>query len=315
MRGMRIRHLDPRVIELIGRRSRVWDDVSSMTIEQARAWVADVPPSSVPHERASVTANGTTIPLRIYRPAAEAPTGVALWIHGGGFCMGSLDMAEPLAHRLAETAGAAVVSVGYRLAPEHPFPAAPADCYAALCWVAEHAAGIAGREDARLAVAGESAGGNLAAVVSLLARDRGGPEITLQGLLYPMTSRYLDAASRTDPKCEVRAPWAAIEWLWEHYLPEADGDDPLASPLQAASHQGLPPAFVATAEWDTLRDEGEAYAEALCAAGGEVELRRYAGMPHGFADWLEELQTARDCMAELGQAVRARLTSTPASAR
>jgi acetyl esterase len=308
--------LDRQVAALIARRPRIWDDVSALTIEKARAWGAPdgggAPP--VPCEHASVAVLGGTIPLRIYRPDAAPSAGVVLWLHGGGFCMGSLDAAEPLAHRLAIASGATVVSVGYRLAPEHPFPTAPEDCYAALCWAAERAAGLSGRDAATLAVAGDSAGGNLAAVASLMARDRGGPAIALQALLYPMTSRHLDAASRTDPACAALAPWAAIEWIWGHYLGEADGVDPLASPLLAASHHDLPHALVVTAQYDLLRDEGETYAAALRAAGVDVELRRYAGMSHGFVDWLDELSAALECIAQIGGALRAALTAHQAVA-
>jgi acetyl esterase len=190
--------------------------------------------------------------------------------------------------------------VEYRLAPEHPFPAGLEDCYAALGWVAERAQELGGRVD-RVAVGGDSAGGNLAAAVSLMARDRGGPELALQVLLYPMTARVFDGSSRHDPAVSPSAPPEAIEWMWRRYLGEEDvTTDALFSPLDAETLTGLPPALVVTAEYDLLRDEGEAYAQRLEREGVPVELRRYDGMFHGFTDFSGVIDAADDCIAVMG---------------
>ncbi|WP_329172125.1 alpha/beta hydrolase [Streptomyces sp. NBC_01477] len=225
---------------------------------------------------------GGKLTARVYRPSAERPLPALLYYFGGGWTLGSIDTADVLCRTLAAEAGCLVVTVGYRLAPEHPFPAAVHDCHAALRWVAE-CAGDLGADPARLAVGGDSAGGNLAAAVTLLARAAGDLPLAAQLLVYPNTDQLADDGSMRDNA----DPWLfnhhSVAWYARHYLaPGADAADPLASPLRADDLSGLPPALVITAEYDPLRDQGEAYARRLAEAGVPVQLNRYLGMAHGF---------------------------------
>lgn len=223
--------------------------------------------------------------IRVYTPlgAAAGPLPVTVFFHGGGFVLGSLDTHDGLCRSLANGSGALVVSVDYPLAPEHPYPAAPEACFAATCWVAEHAAEFGG-DPSRIAVAGDSAGGNLAAVVTHLARERGGPELAFQLLIYPdLDFRRTNWSIRELAGLHGNVTREAQDWFMDHYLPEgADKLDPLVSPLLAPDLAGLPPALVITAEFDALRDEGEAYAARLADAGVPVEATRYPGMIHEF---------------------------------
>ncbi|AUY47990.1 alpha/beta hydrolase [Streptomyces sp. CB01881] len=222
--------------------------------------------------------------LRLYRPeqAGGAALPALLYLFGGGWTLGSPDTSDAICRRLTNAVGCVTASVGYRLAPEHPFPAAVHDCRAAAHWLAGHAADL-GIDPQRLAVGGDSAGGNLAAALTLLARDEGGPALRHQLLVYPNTDHRADTASLREHDDPALFNRRSVAWYWGHYLADpADGDHPHASPLRAPSLAGLPPATVITAEYDPLRDEGEHYAEALRAAGVVVESRRYAGMPHGF---------------------------------
>jgi acetyl esterase/lipase len=222
------------------------------------------------------------IPVRIFAPEGRAPMPILVYFHGGGWVIGTLETHDAVCRHLAKRAGAVVVSVDYRLAPEHKFPAGPEDCYAATCWAAEHAAEIGG-DARRIVVGGDSAGGNLAAVVSLMARDRGKPAIALQLLIYPVTDHRYDTLSYRDNADGYLLTKQAMVWFWNHYLAaERDGENPYASPLRAGDLKGLPPAMVVTAEFDPLRDEGEAYAARLREAGVPVKHRRYDGIIHGF---------------------------------
>ncbi|SHM35016.1 alpha/beta hydrolase [Actinacidiphila paucisporea] len=228
------------------------------------------------------------LPVRVYRPSGEAQLPVLLYFFGGGWTLGSIDTADVVCRTLAAEAGCLVVSVGYRLAPENPFPAAVHDCHAALRWVAAHADEIGG-DPARLAVGGDSAGGNLAAAVTLLARDRGRTALAGQLLVYPNTDQLAGAAPTGDGEGDGDSadPYLfnhhSVAWYARHYLRDpADAADPLASPLRAADLSGLPPALVITAEYDPLRDQGEAYARRLAEAGVPVEATCYPGMAHGF---------------------------------
>ena len=219
--------------------------------------------------------------LRILVPI-ENPRGVLVYYHGGGWVTGSIDEYDTVVRKLAERTSCAVVLVGYRLAPEHRYPTAVDDSYAALEWVGKHVSDIAG-QGAPLIVAGDSAGGNLAAVTAIRARDRGGPPIALQVLIYPVTDADFDRPSYTDPENQLLLTRDAMTWFWGHYLPEPSRrTEPDASPLHAESLSGLPTAVVLTAEHDVLRDEGEAYAARLREANVPVDLQRYAGQAHGF---------------------------------
>jgi acetyl esterase len=229
---------------------------------------------------------------------------VLVYFHGGGWVIGNPDTHDNLCKALANRSSARVVSVDYRLAPEHRFPAAPEDCYAATCWVAERGAEI-GVDGARLAVAGDSAGGNLATVVALMARDRGGPRLRHQVLIYPVTDCDFDTPSYRDNAEGYLLTRDAMRWFWDHYLPDPDlRTNPYAAPLRAEKLAGLPPATVLTAEYDPLRDEGEAYAARLREAGVPVEATRHHGQIHGFVQLLDVFDAARRAVDELGLALR-----------
>ncbi len=219
--------------------------------------------------------------VRVYTPAGPCPKPALVYFHGGGWVLGAPETIDVPCRRLANASGCVVVSVDYRLAPEHHFPTPLDDCYTATRYVAEHAAEL-GVDSRRIAVGGDSAGGNLAAAVTLLARDRGGPALAFQLLIYPVTNHAFDTPSYQAFGRDFGLSEAAMRWFWTQYLarPE-DGDNPLASPLKA-DLRGLPPALVITAEFDPLRDEGEAYAARLRAAGVHVQARRYDGQLHGF---------------------------------
>jgi acetyl esterase len=249
--------------------------------EEADARLKEREPVAAVHDDA-VPGPGGRIPIRIYRPSLEEPLPVLVWLHGGGWTIGSIETTDALCRRLARLTPCAVVSVGYRLAPEHRFPAAVEDADAATRWVAKHAAGL-GLDAARLAVGGSSAGANLATAAARLARAREGPKPMFQLLVYPPTDFRADTPSLRENADPAFFDRRSLEWCWSHYLgDEADGDDPLASPLRAAELDGLPPALVITAELDPLRDEGERYAERLSAAGVPTQLARFDRMVHGF---------------------------------
>jgi acetyl esterase len=225
------------------------------------------------------------IAIRTYRPEADGAVPTILYFHGGGFVIGDLDTQDDHARLLCRDVEAVVVSVDYRLAPEHPFPAGFEDCLAATRWVAEHIAELGGDAD-RIAVSGDSAGGNLAAAVALTATADGGPRLAAQLLLYPGVDFREDDElhpSRIENGEGLFLTAEDMRWFRNHYLhDEAHVTDPRASVLLAPDLAGLPPAIVATGEYDPLRDEGEAYAKALEAAGVKVVLRRYDGLIHGF---------------------------------
>ena len=244
------------------------------------------------------------IPVRIYWPEGPGPHPVLVYFHGGGFVLCDLDSHDAPCRLLTDGAGCITVSVDYRLAPEHPFPAGPEDCYAATRWVAENAASIGG-DAKRVAIGGDSAGGNFAAVVALMARDRGGPALVHQLMIYPVTDDRLETPSFAENGKGYMLTRDAMAWFWGHYLsrPE-DGANPYASPLRATDLSGLPPATLITAEFDPLRDEGEAYARRLQEAGVPVELRRYDGVIHGFFAMLE-LSQARDAVTRVCGGLRA----------
>jgi len=247
------------------------------------------------------------IPVRIYAPSDARSLPALVYFHGGGFVIGSLDTHDGTCRSLANAIGCAVVSVDYRLAPEHKFPAGPEDCYAATRWVAEKGAEI-GVDTARVAVGGDSAGGNLAAVVALMARDRHGPALRHQLLIYPVANHDYATASYEENKQGYLLSREMMRWFWNHYLarPE-DGENPYASPLRAASLAGLPPAHVITAEYDPLRDEGEALAARLLRDGVPTTQVRYDGMIHGFFSMTQMLDMAKRAVAEAATAVRASL--------
>ncbi len=256
-------------------------------------------------ENRTVPGPGGDIPVRVYAPASRKPLPVLVYFHGGGWVIGTLETHDAPCRLIAKQAPAIVVSVDYRLAPEHKFPAAAEDCYAATRWAAENAASLGG-DPWKIAVGGDSAGGNLAAVVSLMARDRGAAFIGLQLLVYPVTNWSYDTESYRENADGYLLTRDAMVWFWNHYLrDESDGANPYASPLRAASLAGLPPAQIVTAEFDPLRDEGEAYAARLGAAGVKVTARRYDGMIHGFFTLCAVFEQSRMAIAEAATALRA----------
>ena len=282
-----------------------------LTPEEARALgvqlaaLAGPAPKMARVEEHRIATSDGEVPVRVLVPL-EPARGVIVYYHGGGWVIGAIDEFDTMARRLAERTSAAVVLVEYRLAPEHRYPAAVDDSYAALVWISQHLREIAGaEEDVPLIVAGDSAGGNLAAVMALRARDRGGPRISLQVLVYPVTDADFDRPSYTDPENQSLLTREAMIWFWDHYAPDVSRrSEPDASPLLAKDLSGLPPAVVLTAEHDVLRDEGEAYAERLTAAGVPVDFKRHAGQMHAFFTLLM-LPGSERGMQQVVKAIRA----------
>ncbi len=289
-----------------------------MSVDDARAMSAvmgalDEPPEVARIEDRVIPGSAGDIPVRIYTPDAPEPRPVIAFFHGGGFVICSVETHDGLARRLTNATGAVVVSVEYRLAPEARCPAAAEDCYAATQWVHEHAAEL-GADPARLIVAGDSAGGNLTAVVALMAREQGGPPIAHQVLVYPVIDAACDAPSYTENAEGYFLEATGMRWFWDHYLgPDGDGSHHHASPIRASDLSGLPPAVVITAEFDPLRDEGEAYAEALRAAGVPVTVQRYDGMIHGFVSMPMLFPEAGDAMTVIVDALQPALSEHSSS--
>lgn len=259
--------------------------------EEARSWASNFKLLAGNPEKVGNVINRTIesphgeIPIRIYIPNGEGPFPALVYYHGGGWVIGNLDIVDVPCRRIANQANCVVISVAYRLAPEHKFPAAIEDAYATVNWVVEQAHSIQ-VDPSRIAVAGDSAGGNLATVVSLMARDKEGPSLVQQILLYPVTNYAFDTNSYAENADGYFLTKAMMKWFWNHYLrDEQDGRNPYASPLLADDLSGLPPAHIITAGFDPLRDEGEAYAERLKAAGVPVTTTHYESMIHGFC-WM-----------------------------
>ena len=257
------------------------------TPDEARAYRAGLaalsgpaPPMARVEEHTLERADGN-VRLRVLVPI-EPPAGVIVYYHGGGWVVGSIDESDTLGRKLAERTSCTVVLVDYRLAPEHRYPAAVEDAYDALEWTSAHLAEIAA-EGAPVFVAGDSAGGNLAAVVAVRARDRNGPAIAMQILIYPVTDANVDRPSYMDPENQLLLTRDSMIWFWDHYLPDVTRrTEPDASPLHTPDLAGLPPAVVLTAEHDPLRDEGEEYAQRLEEAGVPVDFQRHARQMHAF---------------------------------
>jgi acetyl esterase len=244
------------------------------------------------------------IPVRVYRPDGDTPLPLVAYVHGGGWMLGSIESFDTVVRALANASGAIVASIGYRLAPEDPFPAGLDDVLGAFRWLAAHAADLGG-DPQRLAIAGDSAGGNLATVAA--RRLRGEVDFKLQALVYPVTDAGVNSPSYRDFGEGYGLTAASMQRFWNLYLNGCDGLDPDASPLRADDLEGCPPAFVLTAEADPLRDEGEAYAEALREAGVAVETRRFEGTIHGFWRWLAATSVSRRAVEEVAAALRAAL--------
>jgi acetyl esterase len=258
-----------------------------MTPEQARAQLRELgemtgPGPDMAHVGwATVTTADGSVPIRVLVPD-DSPRALIVYYHGGGWVIGDIDGFDTLGRTLAQRTGCAVILVDYHLAPEYRYPTAVEDCWAALWWAQGHAEEILGFKGPVI-VAGDSAGGNLAAIMAQRARSNGGPDVSLQVLVYPVTDCDLDNASYLDPENQLMLTRDSMIWFWDQYVPDvATRRDVDASPLRAGDLAGLAPAVVLTAEHDVLRDEGESYVERLRAAGVPVQHQRFAGQMHGF---------------------------------
>jgi acetyl esterase/lipase len=259
-----------------------------------------------------VIASGGFVPVRVLTPVGE-PRGVIVYYHGGGWVVGTLDDYDKLGRLLAQRTGCTVVLVDYRLAPEYRFPTAVDDSWAALRWADERRGELA-RPGGPLIVAGDSAGGNLAAIMAMRARAAGGPAIDLQVLVYPVTDCDLESLSYRDPANQLMLSRDSMVWFWDHYAPDPDARlHPDAAPLRSANFAGLPPAVILTAEHDVLRDEGELYATRLMKAGVPVRHRRFAGQMHGFFNMNDVLPGAADGLDYVAAAIDEQLAGAPAA--
>ncbi|CAN5169425.1 alpha/beta hydrolase [soil metagenome] len=316
MNGAR-REAPPESIDAIVERIGSGPGLHTLTVAEARA-TSLARRALLRRPRDYVRAvRGVTVPVRggqlrarLYAPRGGAP--VLLYLHGGGWVLGDLESADALCRSLASDSGCAVLSLDYPLAPENRFPAAAEAAHAAAGWLASHGRDIGVRAEG-IAVGGDSAGANLAAAVALMARDRGAPDLRFQLLLFPPTdgAAALGAAA-APPVPERSTPLLSreeMDWFWRHYLGRGgDATDPYASPLRA-DVRGVAPALIVTAELDVLREEGDAYAAKLRAAGVRVEHRCYAGMPHGFLGLAGELSSAADAIRDIAAALRTALVS------
>jgi acetyl esterase/lipase len=286
--------IDPTLKMLLDAFPMTFNAADGVEVARSRLRQLKVPPELLPDLRTQERTIGygglADIPVRIYWPeSASGALPVVVFYHGGGFALGDLETHDPLARVHAVGAGAIVVSVAYRLAPEHPFPAGVNDCWAALRWVADNAAELGG-DPHRVAVAGDSAGGNLAAVIAHLARDNGGPELVFQLLWYPTVTADLSLPSYTENAFAPILDREVIDAFLSWYLPDLDITDPKAlpvtlAPANADDLSGLPPAFIGTAEHDPLRDDGARYAELLTAAGVPAELSNEPNLVHGYVSF------------------------------
>jgi acetyl esterase len=279
------------------------------TVEEARtayemmAAAGGEPPELGGTDDRTIPGPAGEIPIRVYRPKGDGPFPILLFFHGGGFTIGSIESHDPVARQLGAQAEAVVVSVDYRLAPEAKFPAAVEDCFAATEWVAANADAIGG-DASRIAVCGDSAGGNLATVAAILARDAGGPPICFPALIYPTTHAGGDYPSLVENAAGPFLTADTMEWFHEQYGTPEDAADWRRSPILHQSLTDLPPALIITAQYDPLRDEGEAYGEALRAAGNSVTVHRYETMGHVFVQLAGMIEQGREAIAEVATALK-----------
>jgi acetyl esterase len=302
--------LDPQAKALIDATAGL-PPTETLTPEEARAGhrerakLTSGEPQTIQQIRdATIAGPAGAIPLRIYVPDGTPPMPGLVYFHGGGWVTGDLDTHDVLCRALANGAGCVVVAVHYRLAPEHKFPAAIDDAVAATRWVVEHAAEI-GVDPNRIAVGGDSAGGNLAAATALVVRHEGGPQLVYQLLIYPVIDYNFDTSSYLENAEGYRLTRAGMQYYWAHYLRDpSHATDDRAAPLRSDSHADLPAALVITAEYDPLRDEGRAYADRLRDAGVPVIYREYPGMIHGFVSQAGVLDAGRRAIGEICESLR-----------
>jgi acetyl esterase len=312
--------LDPQISDMLANMP-AWPGIRSLPVSALREAVRDSSMAMPPPQDARVAqvedrnipGPGGSLPIRIYTPEGGGPFPVIVYFHGGGFVVGDLDTQDMIARGLASGAASIVISVGYRLAPEHKFPAAPEDAWSATLWAAAHAAEIGGDPE-RLAVAGDSAGGVLASAVAIQARDAGGPRLAAVVNWYgPGNHPIRDSESTRDFADGPILRMDDVHYFWELYLASDEQyADFRASPARAESHMDLPPSFIASAECDPIRDETEAYGEVLKAAGVEVEAKRYPGMVHGFVSWVGFLPGARQAMDDACVFLQRQFAKVPA---
>jgi len=296
--------IDPQIQTILDKGAGV-PATNTLSVADARAqYEARValmaPPAAVAAvEERHIAGPGGPLRLRIYWPHGNGPFPLLVFFHGSGFVLCSLDTHDGMCRNLCAGADCVVVSVDYRLAPEHKFPAPLDDCLFATRWAAQHSAELSA-DGGRMVVAGDSAGGNLAAATALRIRDEGGPTLRGQLLIYPVTDYYTPGTLSYRENAEgYGLTRDTMIWFWNHYLADAaDAANPYASPLRAVTVAGLPPALVVTAEFDPLRDEGENYAARLRAAGVAAQTSRWDGMNHGFLFWVGVVDRAGAAMAE-----------------
>ncbi|MFT3780109.1 MAG: alpha/beta hydrolase [Ottowia sp.] len=290
--------LDPQIAQVLQALDAI-PPMETMTLEELRGVYP--PPTErepVGEERdLLIPSDEHDIPARLYLPEARLHAGLTIFFHGGGFVIGSVESHDAVCRRLCNLTGAGVLSVDYRLAPEHKFPAAPDDCLQAVRWAAQQAPAW-GLDAGQLVLAGDSAGGTLATVTALRLRDEGGPGVVGQVLAYPATDYHTPpTASYLENQVGYFLTRASMIRFWKEYLPrEEDAQHPHAAPLRATDLSNLPPALVLTAQFDPLRDEGEAYAHRLLDSGVPVTLRRLNGMIHGFIRMSAVSDQARDAV-------------------
>jgi acetyl esterase len=303
--------LDPQAQRLIDAMAALnLKPVEESTVEEARESIRARTPALGPFEDVAAVVDhrvpvaGGEITVRAYSPGGRGPHPALVYYHGGGWVIGDLYTHDGICRSLANAARCAVLSVDYRLAPEWKYPVAADDSYAALEWAVANAARLE-IDPRRIAVGGDSAGGNLATVVALMARERSGPALVHQVLIYPVTDYDLNTRSYMENATGYVLTREGMRWFWNHYLGrDAQGREPHASPFRASSLAGLPPALVITAEYDPLRDEGEAYAARLRDAGVPVTLTRYPGMFHGFIRMTRFLDQARIAHDEIASSLQ-----------
>ena len=295
--------------------------IAASTVKMAPADLARVETRTISRTQyafpASLAQNPTGGPsddelrVRVYWPHGNGPFAVCLYFHGGGWVLNNIDTHDDVARRLAEASGCVVVSVDYRLAPEHRYPAAVEDAYTALRWIVARADELQ-IDPNKIAVSGDSAGGNIAAAVCLMTRDRSGPAIAYQVLIYPITDCDLERPSYRENAEGYFLTTAQMRWFWQHYVRSADQmSEPYASPLRASTLKGLPPALILTAEFDPLRDEGEAYGEALQKAGIAAEVVRYEGLIHAFIKRVDQFDSAMIAIRQIGSSLRHQFNTKP----